>query len=111
MDQFTICLSVACVCAVASPARSQQVARSIGWQEVAAANRLTTGTLVARPEGIDGPSLRVVHRGPGPATLPLLVIERPPIRTARFALRGRVKYDGVAVGSYLEMWTTLSDGA
>lgn len=98
-------------CAVSSPAWSQQVVRSIDWREVAAANRLATGTVVERPEGVDGPSLRVVHRGPEPATLRLLTIERPPIRTARFALRGRVKYDGVAAGSYLEMWTTLAEGA
>jgi hypothetical protein len=30
---------------------------------------------------------------------------------ARYALRGRVKYNGVATGSYLEMWNYLSEGA
>jgi hypothetical protein len=106
-----ILLSMVLCFAVSSPAWSQQVVQSIGWQEVAAANRLATGTVVARPEGVDGPSLRVVHRGPEPVTLRLLTIERPPISTARFALRGRVKYDDVAAGSYLEMWTTLAEGA
>jgi hypothetical protein len=43
--------------------------------------------------------------------LPLLTIERPDIRTARYALRGRVKYERVAAGGYLEMWTYLPEGA
>jgi len=88
-----------------------EVVRSIRWQDLAAANRLTSGTVVAAPQGAEGPSLRVVHEGRAPATFPLVTIERPGISATRYAFRGRVRYEGVASGSYLEMWNHLSEGA
>ena len=90
---------------------SEEVVRSIRWQELAAAKRLTSGTVVAAPAGAEGPTLRVVHEGRASATFPLVTIERPGITAARYALRGRVRYDGVASGSYFEMWNHLSEGA
>jgi hypothetical protein len=66
---------------------------------------------VAAAEAGQGASLRVVYKGEVPATFPLVTLERPAISRARYALRGRVKYEGVASGSYLEMWSHLSEGA
>lgn len=103
-------LSVACCLLLSRTAWSEEVVRSIKWQELAAANRLTSGT-VAAPEGAEGPVLRVVHQGSAPATFPLVTIERPRITMARYALRGRLRYEGVAAGSFLEMWSHLSEGA
>ncbi|MDH4063191.1 MAG: hypothetical protein OEW19_02240, partial [Acidobacteriota bacterium] len=90
---------------------AEDLVRSIAWQELAAAQRLKSGTVVAAPSGTAAPVLRVVHEGTTPATLPLVTIERPGITSARYALRGRVRYEGVAAGSYLEMWSRLPDGA
>lgn len=104
-------LAVACCLSAPHTARGEEVVRSIGWQELAAANRLTSGAVVAAAEGASGPILRVVNREPVPSTFLLATIERPGIGTARYALRGRVRYEGVAAGSYLEMWNHLSEGA
>ncbi|MGH9255909.1 MAG: hypothetical protein ACRD3C_15230 [Vicinamibacterales bacterium] len=104
-------LALACCLLSARTAWGEDVVRSINWQEIAAANALTSGVVVTDPDGTEGSRLRVVHEGPAPATLPLVTIERPGIGTARYALRGRVRYEGVATGSYLEMWNHLPEGA
>jgi hypothetical protein len=104
-------LGVACCLLLASTAWSEEVVRRIKWEDILAANALKSGTVIADPGGAEGRSLRVVHEGTMPVTLPLLTIERPGIRTARYALRGRVRYEGVAVGGYLEMWNYLPEGA
>jgi len=104
-------LAVACCLLLSRTAWSEEVVRSIRWQELAAANALTSGTLVAAQAGAEGPSLRVVHEGQAAATFALVTIERPGITAAHYALKGRVRYEGVASGSYLEMWNHLSQGA
>lgn len=104
-------LAVASCLLLASTAWSEEVVRRIEWQELAAANTLKSGTVVAAEDGAGGRALRLVHDGTGPVTLRLLTIERPGIRTERYALRGRVRYDQVTPGAYLEMWNYLPDGA
>lgn len=104
----TALLGLACCLLLPQIARGEEVVRLIAWQELAAASALKSGAVVSGPEG---PSLRVVHEGPAPRTFPLVTIEHPAIRTRRYALRGRVKYEGVAAGSYLEMWNHLPEGA
>lgn len=94
---------------VAPTAWSEEVVRRIDWSEVAAGSALQSGTLVADRE--IGPGLRLVHETNAAVTLPLVTIERPAIRAARYALRGRVRYERVAAGSYLEMWNHLPEGA
>src|SRR5262245_36200034 len=104
-------LAVAACVLLASTAWSEEIVRRIDWQELAAANALKSGTVVAAEEGARERSLRLVHEGTGAITLPLLTIERPGIRTERHGLRGRVRYEGVAAGGYLEMWSYLAEGA
>jgi hypothetical protein len=104
-------LAIACCLMVSRTVWCEEVVRSIRWQELAAANVLTSGTVAAAAPGEPGASLRVVHKGPAAATFPLVAIERPGISRARYALRGRLRYEGVAAGSYLEMWTHLPDGS
>ena len=103
-------LVVASCVLLASTAWSEEIVRRIEWQALAAANALKSGTVVAAEEGSGGRSLRLVHQA-GPVTLPLLTVEQPGIRTERYALRGRVKYERVAAGGYLEMWSHLPEGS
>lgn len=104
-------LAVASCLLLTSTAWSEQVVRRIEWQELAAANALKSGTVVAAEDAAGGRALRLVHDGTGPVTWHLLTFEHPGIRTERYALRGRVRYDRVASGAYLEMWNYLPDGA
>jgi hypothetical protein len=103
-------LAVASWVLLASPASSEEIVRRFDWPELAAANAVKSGTVVAADEEAGGRRLRLVHEGTGPVTLPLLTIERPGIRADRYAVRGRVKYERVAAGGYLEMWSYLPEG-
>jgi hypothetical protein len=104
-------LAIACCLLVPHTTSGEQVVRTIEWQKLAEANALTSGTIVAPPTAEQRPSLRIVHTASAPATFLLVTIDRPGITTARYAIRGRVKYDGVASASYLEMWNYLPEGA
>jgi hypothetical protein len=106
----TALLSVACWLLASSTAWSAEIVRSIRWQELPSGS-LKPGQVVATPPGATEPILRVVHDGRAPATFPLVTIERPGVAAARYALRGRVRYESVATGSYLEMWNHLPEGA
>lgn len=103
-------LVIACCLLLPSQARSQEVIRSIAWEEIAAAKAPLSGTVGAASPGLAGSSLHVAHKG-GASTLPLLTIEQPRITAAQYAVRGRVRYDAVAPGSFLEMWSHLPEGA
>ena len=103
-------LTLACGLLVPLAAWGEEVVRSIRWQELAAANKLTSGIVIASGQA-DGPSLRVIHKDKTPAAFLLVTIDQPGITTTRYALEGRVRYEGVAAGSYLEMWNHLSEGA
>jgi hypothetical protein len=104
-------LAIACCLLLPHTTWGQQVVRTIEWQKLAEANSLTSGTIVAAPTAAQGPSLRIVHKANAPATFLLVTIERPGIATARYAIRGRVRYEDVASAGYLEMWNYLPDGA
>jgi hypothetical protein len=104
-------LSMLCCLAFARTGWSEEVVQSIRWPDLAAAGKLVPGTVVPKPDGLAGASLRVTRADPTPATITLVTIERPAIRMTTYAIRGRVKYDHVAPGSYLEMWNHLSEGA
>jgi hypothetical protein len=43
--------------------------------------------------------------------IPLLRIEKPPIDRKRWAIEGRIRYEGVASPGYLELWNFFGDGS
>jgi hypothetical protein len=89
-------------------AAREEVIRSIDWKALAAARAITSGVVTA-----DGAAsnLRVTHKGPSEGTFHLVTIDKPAIRSARYAIRGRVKYQEVAAGSYLELLNYIGEGA
>ena len=95
---------------VAHTAAREDVIRSIDWKALAAARTLASGVVVTADDG-KASNLRLAHEGPGDRTFHLVTIERPAITSARYAIRGQVKYEKVAAGSYLEMWNHIGDGA
>ena len=99
------------LCLVAGTASADDIVRSIDWQALASANTLSSGTVVAAPDGVNGSSLRVDYRGTSGETFGLLTLDQPEIGQAVYALKGRVRYDNVEAGSYFEMWNHLPDGA
>lgn len=104
---FIVCL-LTLFCRTAS---GEEVIRTVDWQQLASTSTLVSGTVVAATDSASGAILQLVHTESDPATFHLVTIDHPGIRTARYALKGRVRHNSVADGSYLEMWSHLPDGA
>jgi hypothetical protein len=45
------------------------------------------------------------------APIQLLRIEQPPLDRKRWAIQGRIRYEGVAAPGYLELWNFFGDGS
>ena len=82
---------------------TEEIIRTVDWQQLASTSTLVSGTVVAATDSAPGATLRLVHTESDPATFHLVTLDHPGIRTARYALKGRVRHNAVAAGSYLEM--------
>jgi hypothetical protein len=51
----------------------------------------------------DQPAVEVIG-GPAPSTTTILIVSEPSISSPHYAVRGKVKYEGVAGDGYLELW-------
>ena len=72
---------------------------------------VTSGTATVERVTEDGRNaLKVSNPNSVPATISLLVIDRPEIDGVRYALTGEVKYEGVSGDAYFEMWSTFPKG-
>lgn len=91
-------------------AESREVVQAITWQQLAAAGAVSSGEVVGGDDG-QPPSLRIVHTEATPRTFHVITLEQPAIDTSRYALEGRVRYEGVSSGSYLEMWNHFDEAA
>jgi hypothetical protein len=91
-------------------ARSEEHLQDISPAALAESGRLLGGQVVP-PAGADGREvLRVEHRGEGPQSFNLFVLEEPPVTQPRYAIRGEVRYQDVDGEGYLEMWNYFADG-
>jgi len=69
------------------------------------------GVSVLPPEaGGAGATVEVICTDPNGGTFRLLSLQRPTIRSLRYAVRGRVRYEGVRGRAYLEMWSSFAGG-
>lgn len=88
----------------------EHVLREVSWTKLQAAGELSAGE-VESGEG-PGPSeeLKIASTSPEPETIRILDIEHPGVTASKYALVGQIRYDDVAPGSYLEMWSHFPDG-
>lgn len=88
------------VCA-ASLAAADETLQKIAWDALKKQGRITAGEVET-----DGNRavLKVVSEKAGPTTYSVLTIEKPGVTRARYAIRGRLRTEGVEGKGYLEMW-------
>jgi hypothetical protein len=98
------------VCLVCAAARAGEKVREFSWSELEAAGKLKSGRVI--PPGQEGnvECLVVGSTEAGPLTLELFTVEQPGITQASYALRTRVRYQGVEGRGYLEMWSHFPGG-
>lgn len=99
------------ICLWSSPASAEQVVRGFSWSQLKAAGRLTNGDVMPMGQGSDAESLALSNQSARPVRVEILVIDQPGITAPVYALRGRIRCEGVEGVGYMEMWSHFPDGA
>jgi hypothetical protein len=100
------------VLAWCSGVHGEQIVQEISWKHLQKAGQLLAGEVMLVPAGPNGMTeqLKIENREGKPKTIPVLRLEKPGISGARYGVRGSVRYQDAAAGSYLEMWNHFPSG-
>ncbi len=104
-------MAVLVLCLWSSPAPAEQMIRGYSWSQLKAAGRLASGGVTPAGQGNECESLALSNQSSQPVRIELLVIDQPGITGPVYALRGRIRYEGVEGVGYLEMWSHFPDGS
>jgi len=96
--------------AFTTAAFGSETLREISWEKLQEADALSAGQVVSCPPGETGQALKIENPDDAKKTFTVLTIDAPSIRTSRYAVAGKVRYQDVAARSYLEMWSCFPDG-
>lgn len=88
---------------------AEQALAEVAWSSPPKGAEVTPG-LVIRPEEGIGETATVENAEGKALSARLLVLRAPPITEARYAILGKVKYEGVEGDGYLELWNMFPDG-
>jgi len=88
----------------------EKTLRKVSWTELEAAGQLSAGEVESGNESGPSEHLKIRSTSAKPATIGILQIERPGVTASKYALVGQIRYEDVAPGSYLEMWSHFPDG-
>jgi len=80
------------------------------WDELQKQGRLTGGVLLAPDAQSSFHHLKVDNNRPGPLSVTVWTIDRPPVSAPQYVVTGQVRYDGVEGTGYLELWNHFPDG-
>ncbi|HPC81842.1 MAG TPA: hypothetical protein P5234_00830 [Thermoanaerobaculaceae bacterium] len=108
MKTFALALAVAAGTALA--ADGEEVVARLGWEGRSARPDGASVRVIGGQTGGEAAHLRVERAAPG-LPVPLLAIEAPPVSTSVYAVRGRVRHEGVEGEGFLEMWSVFPDGS
>lgn len=82
----------------------------IVWQKLSEAGSLQSGAVIA--DATSGSRVLKVSNDSGAfKVFPLAEIDNPEIGTRYYAIRGKVRYEGVGGNGFLEMWSYLPNGS
>lgn len=103
-------LSSLMVLVVASSALGEEVVREVSWKALKDAGELRTGEVVEGQKPGPTDVLKIENEESKPKTFNLLDLEKPRVTSIRYAVIGRVRYEGVEKVGYLEMWSLFAGG-
>jgi hypothetical protein len=99
-----------CALACAAAAFAEHVLREYPWGKVMANGAPKGAQVVAAGQGRAYERLKVENATGLPLALTLLTIDAPPISSAKYAIAGFVRHEGVEGKAYLEMQSHLAGG-
>jgi hypothetical protein len=89
---------------------AEETVQELSWSSLQQSGKLGGGTVLPPDGGRAFERLRVESPSGHAALVPILVIERPAIARARYAITGLVRYEAVEKTGYLEMWNFFPGG-
>ncbi len=110
------CLVISLSLLLSAPAVfAEEILREISWTKLREAKLGEEGRVGGEVLPLKGAApfeqLKVENAQGQPRTETVLTLEGPGISSARYAIRGQVRYDGVEGEGYLEMWNHFPDGS
>ncbi len=110
------CLVISLSLLLSAPAVfAEEILREISWTKLREAKLGEEGRVGGEVLPLKGAApfeqLKVENAQGQPRTETVLTLEGPRISSARYAIRGQVRYDGVEGEGYLEMWNHFPDGS
>lgn len=99
------------MCLLCRLALAEETIREFSWSALEAAGHLKNGNVVAPAQEGSDESLALSNPTGRPVTIEFLVVDQPGITASAYALRGRMRYEGVEGIGYLEMWSHFPGGS
>jgi len=91
-------------------ASAGQLLREISWQTLQAEDALHAGRIEPGGPGNGREQLKMELTKADSKPIPLFELDKPGITGSRYAIRGKICYQNVPKGGYLEMWSHFPDG-
>ena len=89
---------------------AEEILREVSWAALQQEGRLAAGTVLPSDGQTTFARLRIENRDGQPLAVTVLTLERPPITSARYAITGTVRYEGVQGTGHLAMWSAFTGG-
>jgi hypothetical protein len=89
---------------------SEQTISRISWSQLEREGKLKESRVLPADARTRFETLQIENVRAEPRGVTLLMLEKPGITSARYALRGQVRYDQMERTGYLEMWSFLPGG-
>lgn len=106
MKTIKLLLSLGLLASVAAAG----VVEKYSWSALQKDGRLLGGKVVTRPDGPFTDCVRIENRKSEPVTVKVLVIDKPAITSATYAITGDVRHENVEGKAFLEMWNHFPAG-
>jgi len=94
----------------ASAVSAEEILREFSWAAVSRQGPSPSGEVLPAEGGASFEQLKVQNAQGQPQLVNVLTVDRPAISSARYAITGQVRFDGVEGTGYLEMWNHFPDG-
>ncbi len=94
----------------ASAVSAEEVLREFSWTAVSRPGPSPAGEVLPAGGAASFEQLKVQNSQGQPLIVNVLTVESPAISSARYAITGQVRFDGVEGTGFLEMWSHFPDG-
>lgn len=94
----------------AAPGLCEQVLSKVSWSQLEREGKLQQARVLPADGQTRFESVRLENEGAEPRIATVFTLEKPGVTASRYAVRGQVRYEGMAGTGYLELWNYFPGG-